>query len=252
MAPQGVAPRATAPQGVAPRATAPQGVAPRATARVAKAGAIYRGLHALHPDAHCELDHKDPFTLLVATVLSAQTTDVAVNKVTPKLFATYPDAQALAAADPPAVGELLRSGGLGMYNQKSKNIVGLAKGLIERHAGEVPRTLAELVKLPGVGRKTANVVMGVSWGTPEGVVVDTHVSRLSQRLGLTKKTEPEEIEQALCKLFPREVWDPLSHTLIFHGRRVCFAQKPACSACGVSTLCPNAFKAENVGRKQRG
>ena len=113
------------------------------------------------------------------------------------------------------------------------------------------RTLAELVKLPGVGRKTANVVMGVTWGMPEGVVVDTHVQRLSQRLGLTKKTEPEDIEQALCKLFPRELWDPLSHTLIFHGRRVCFAQKPACSACGVSTLCPNAFKAENVGRKQR-
>ena len=217
----------------------------------AKAGAVFAGLRALHPDAHCELDHKNAFELLVATVLSAQTTDVAVNKVTPKLFASYPDARALAAADQPEVGELLRTGGLGMYNQKSKNIVGLARGLMENHAGEVPRTLAELVQLPGVGRKTANVVMGVTWGMPEGVVVDTHVQRLSQRLGFTKKTEPEEIEQALCKLFPREVWDPLSHTLIFHGRRVCFAQKPACSACGVSTLCPNAFKAENVGRKKR-
>jgi endonuclease-3 len=214
-----------------------------------RARATYAKLHALHPDAHCELDHRDPFTLLVATVLSAQTTDVLVNKVTPHLFARYPDAATLAAAEPEAVGTLLRERGLGMYNQKAKNIVGLARGLMERHGGQVPRTLDELVKLPGVGRKTANVVLGVAFGAPEGIVVDTHVQRLSQRLGWTKHTEPAEIEPDLCGLFPREDWDMLSHVLIFHGRRVCFAQRPACASCGVSADCPSAFRAETIGRK---
>lgn len=217
--------------------------------KVARAREIFAGLRKLHPDAHCELDHTDAFTLLVATVLSAQTTDKLVNKATPTLFAKYPSAQALAAEEPEKVAELLRSGGLGMYNQKGKNIVGLARKLVERHGGEVPKSLDALVELPGVGRKTANVVLGVIWGEPEGVVVDTHVQRLSQRLGFTKETEPGPIEIALCDLFPREDWDPLSHTLIFHGRRVCFAQRPACSACGVNDLCPSAFKAELVGRK---
>ncbi len=205
----------------------------------------------MHPDAHCELDHKNAFELLVATVLSAQTTDKAVNKVTPGLFERWPSADALASADPADVGEHLRAGGLGMYNQKGKNIVGLAKGLVERHRGEVPDKLDDLVKLPGVGRKTANVVLGVIWNKPEGVVVDTHVQRLSQRLGFTKEKTPETIEIALTKLFPREVWDPLSHTLIFHGRRICFAIKPACSGCKVNDLCPSAFAAEHVGRKNR-
>ena len=213
------------------------------------ARATYAALRGLHPDAHCELDHRDAFTLLVCTVLSAQTTDVLVNKVTPHLFAGYPDAPRLASAHPDDVGRLLRARGLGMYNQKSKNIVGLAIGLMERHGGEVPRTLAELILLPGVGRKTANVVLGVAFATPEGVVVDTHVQRLSQRLGWTAHTEPPEIEKDLCRLFPREDWDMLSHTLIFHGRRVCFAQRPACAACGVSASCPSAFHAENIGRK---
>ncbi len=217
--------------------------------RVARAREVFAKLRAIHPDAHCELDHQGPFQLLVATVLSAQTTDKLVNKATPALFAAYPDARALAAAEPTAVGELLKKGGLGMYNQKSKNIVGLARGLVEKHGGEVPRSLDALVELPGVGRKTANVVLGVSWGIPEGVVVDTHVQRLSQRLGFTKNTDPGSIELDLCALFPREDWDPLSHTLIFHGRRVCFAQRPACAACGVSDVCPSAFKAEHVGRK---
>lgn len=184
-------------------------------------------------------------------MLSAQTTDKAVNKVTPTLFAAYPDAAALGAADPAAVGALLKAGGLGMYNVKGKNIVRLAKSLVDDHGGEVPRAIDLLVQLPGVGRKTANVVLGVIWGEPDGVVVDTHVQRLAQRLGFTKKKKPEEIEVALCKLFPRPDWDPLSHTLIFHGRRVCFAQRPACAACGVSELCPSAFKAERVGRKPR-
>ncbi|MFT3764485.1 MAG: endonuclease III [Minicystis sp.] len=185
----------------------------------------------------------------MATVLSAQTTDVLVNKVTPHLFARYPDARTLAAADPAAVGELLRERGLGMYNQKARNIVGLARGLVEKHGAEVPRTLAELIELPGVGRKTANVVLGVAFGAPEGVVVDTHVQRLSQRLGWTTHTEPPEIEQDLCGLFPREDWDMISHTLIFHGRRMCFAQRPACASCGISADCPSAFRAETIGRK---
>jgi endonuclease III len=211
----------------------------------------FAALRTLYPDAHCELGHGTPFTLLVATVLSAQTTDVLVNKVTPHLFARYPDAPSLAAADPAEVAQLLRERGLGMYNQKGKNIVGLARGLVERHGGAVPRTLAELCELPGVGRKTANVVLGVAFGAPEGVVVDTHVQRLAQRLGWTKNTEPARIEPDLCALFPREDWDMLSHTLIFHGRRACFARKPACAACGVSGLCPSAFHAENIGRKAR-
>lgn len=217
--------------------------------KIARAREIFAKLRTIHPDAHCELDHVGAFQLLVATVLSAQTTDKLVNKVTPALFATYPDARSLAAAEPADVGALLQRGGLGMYNQKSKNIVGLARGLMEEHGGEVPQSLGALVELPGVGRKTANVVLGVIWGTPEGVVVDTHVQRLSQRLGFTKNTEPGPIELDLGALFPRDDWDPLSHTLIFHGRRVCFAQRPACAACGVNDLCPSAFKAENVGRK---
>ena len=217
--------------------------------RSAKARNTFAELKKLHPDAHCELDHDGPFQLLVATVLSAQTTDKAVNKVTPRLFETYPTAAALGSANAEQVGELLKAGGLGMYNVKSKNIVKLAAALVQNHAGEVPRSIDALVALPGVGRKTANVVLGVIWGTPDGVVVDTHVLRLAQRLGFTRKNTPEEIEQALCSLFPREDWDPLSHTLIFHGRRVCGAERPACAACGVQTLCPNAFNAEHVGRK---
>ncbi len=136
-----------------------------------------------------------------------------------------------------------------MFRQKTKSIVGLSKLLLEKHAGAVPRTLDELVKLPGVGRKTANVVLGVAFGTPEGVVVDTHVQRISQRLGFTAQTEPVEIEQDLMKLFDRKLWDPLSHTLIFHGRRICTAQKPACAGCPAQDACPSAFHAEQIGRK---
>jgi endonuclease III len=216
-----------------------------------QARAAYATLRAIHPDAHCELVHETPFQLLVATVLSAQTTDVLVNKVTPRLFARYPDAATLGAADSGDVAQTLQSLGMGMYNMKGKSIVGLAKKIVGQHAGEVPQTLAELVELPGVGRKTANVVLGVAFGKPEGVVVDTHVQRLSQRLGWTRNEKPEEIERDLCATFPREDWDMLAHTLIFHGRRVCFAQRPACASCGVSALCPSAFKAENVGRKPK-
>ena len=206
-------------------------------------------LRKAHPDAHCELDHTSPFQLLVATVLSAQTTDVAVNKASPALFAAYPDAKHLAAASPEAVEEKIST--IGMFRQKSKNVTKLAKLLCERHGGEVPRTLEALVALPGVGRKTANVVLGVAFGVPEGVVVDTHVQRLSQRLGFTKETEPEKIEAELCKKLPRDVWDIASHTLIFHGRRVCFAKKPDCAKCTVREHCPSAFVAEEVGRKPK-
>ncbi|MBK6516775.1 MAG: endonuclease III [Polyangiaceae bacterium] len=217
----------------------------------ARAADLFARLQQIHPDAHCELDHQGAFQLLVATVLSAQTTDKAVNKVTPALFSRYPSPDALAKADVAEVAELLRVGGLGMFNQKGKNIVGLSRALVEVHRGEVPRSLDALIELPGVGRKTANVVLGVMWNIPEGVVVDTHVQRLSQRLGLTKEQTPEKIELALCALYPRDRWDALSHLLIFHGRRVCFAIKPACSACKASDLCPNAFRADDVGRKKR-
>lgn len=211
--------------------------------------ATYQALRALHPDAHCELDHETPFQLLCATVMSAQTTDVAVNKATPALFAKFPDAASLALADPATEVEPLIST-IGMFRQKAKNIVGLAKILVEKHGGEVPKTLTELVELPGVGRKTANVVLGVCFGTPEGVVVDTHVQRISQRLGFTKNDDPSTIEQDLSKLFAREHWDLLSHTLIFHGRRVCDAQKPKCATCAVAVHCPVAgADAATVGRK---
>ena len=200
-----------------------------------------------HPTAHCELDHRSAFELIVSVVLSAQTTDVAVNKVTPKLFARFPDARALAAAEPKDVEPLVAT--LGFFRTKSKALVGLARALLERHAGEVPRSMAELVRLPGVGRKTANVVLGVLWNIPEGVVVDTHVMRLAQRLGWTKHTSPDKIERDLCSILPKNEWDHASHVLIFHGRRVCFARKPACEKCDVNDVCPAAFDAENVGRK---
>ncbi|MFO0566500.1 MAG: endonuclease III [Polyangiaceae bacterium] len=208
---------------------------------------MFRLLVAEHPDAHCELEHASAFELVVATVLSAQATDVAVNKVTPELFRRWPDAPALAAADPAEVERVI--GSLGFFRQKTKSIVGLARGLMERHGGQVPKTLDELVKLPGVGRKTANVVLGVAFGTPEGVVVDTHVLRLSQRLGWSRHDTPEKVEEDLMAALPRADWDRVSHTLIFHGRRVCSARKPACTLCSVRTLCPSAFQAEKVGRK---
>jgi endonuclease-3 len=204
-------------------------------------------LRTIHPDAHCELVHASAFQLIVATVLSAQTTDVAVNKATPALFARYPTAEALAVAKPHDVERLV--GTLGFFRQKTKSIVGLAQALVRDHGGQVPRTLAELVKLPGVGRKTANVVLGVAFHASEGVVVDTHVQRIAQRLGWTKSTDPDKIEIDLCKVLPREDWDLTGHLLIFHGRRICFAAKPNCEGCGVNDACPSAFRAEKIGRK---
>lgn len=213
-----------------------------------RARLVLARLQELHPDAHCDLDHRNAFELLCATVLSAQTTDVAVNKLTPALFARYPNAAALAKAEPAELEPMLST--IGMFRQKSKSLVGLARKICELHGGEVPRTMQQLVQLPGVGRKTANVVLGVAFHTPEGVVVDTHVQRLSQRLRFTKHTEPVEIERALCEQLPRESWDQVSHTLIYHGRRICLAIRPKCNECGVAELCPSAgIGAMKVGRK---
>ncbi len=200
-----------------------------------------------HPTAHCELDHRSPFELLVAVVLSAQTTDIAVNKATSSLFERFPDARAMAAAEPSEVEPLISS--LGFFRMKSKALVGLSRALVDAHGGEVPRSLSKLVELPGVGRKTANVVLGVLWNAPEGVVVDTHVMRVGQRLGWTKNQDPARIEVDLCAILPKRQWDHASHVLIFHGRRCCFARKPACTDCSVNDVCPAAFDAENVGRK---
>lgn len=211
------------------------------------ASQTFAELRAAHPDAHCELVHDGPFQLLVATVLSAQSTDVGVNRVTPELFRRWGNPQELAKAPLPDVEAVLSK--LGMFRQKAKNITGLAQRLHADFGGEVPRSLDQLVSLPGVGRKTANVVLGVAFGSPEGVVVDTHVQRISQRLDWTKHATPEKIEQDLMELFPRDQWDALSHTLIFHGRRLCTARSPACAGCRVSLRCPSAFQAENVGRK---
>jgi endonuclease-3 len=214
-------------------------LAPRTLARLAEQ----------HPTAHCELNHRSPFELIVSVILSAQTTDVGVNKATPKLFARFPDPASLAAVEPLEVEPYVST--LGFFRMKSKALVGLARALVERHEGRVPRSMEELVKLPGVGRKTANVVLGVLWNTPEGVVVDTHVMRISQRLGWTKKKDPEKIERDLCKILPREEWDHASHVLIFHGRRCCYARKPNCNDCRVNDVCPSAFNAEKVGRKPK-
>ena len=209
--------------------------------------AVYKRLAKHHSDAHCELDHKNPFELVVATVLSAQSTDVAVNKVTPALFAKYPNARAMAKASYEDIEAMINR--IGMFRMKTKSLMGLAKRLVEKHGGEVPQTLAELVELPGVGRKTANVVLGVAFNKSEGVVVDTHVQRISQRLGWTKHTEPVDIEQDLMKALPQSEWDRVSHVLIFHGRRICFARKPNCEGCPVNDACPCAFRAEKIGRK---
>ena len=227
------------------RATARSNV-PAARSR-AKALETFRRLTLAHPTAHCELDHRDPFQLLVATVLSAQSTDVAVNRVTPVLFASHPTPEALASAKTEDIEKILAR--LGMFRQKSKNIIGLARKLLENHRGMVPKSLSSLIELPGVGRKTANVVLGVAFGTPEGIVVDTHVQRVCQRLGFTEETEPVPIERDLMALFPKELWDTLSHTIIFHGRRICTARNPACAACSVNDACSSAFRAELVGRK---
>lgn len=195
------------------------------------------GLCKLYPDADCELDFDSEFQLLTAVILSAQTTDVAVNKVTPKLFKNFPTAKALAEADIEEVKEIIRA--TGYYNAKAQSIQKCAQALVEKHGGKVPKTMEELITLPGVGRKTANVVLGVAYGVP-GWTVDTHVQRLSKRLGFTKNEDPAKIETDLQNLFPGKDWSQLSITMIWHGRRMCFARKPNCPQCPINHLCPSS------------
>jgi endonuclease-3 len=207
-------------------------------ARGERATRIYELLSTQYPDAHCELDYRNAYQLAVATILSAQTTDVRVNMVTPVLFERYPNPAALASAQQEDVEEIVRS--TGFFRNKAKNIIGFARALMAEHDGEVPRTLDQLAALPGVGRKTANVILGNAFGLDEGVVVDTHVKRLSARLGFTRHDDPVKIEQELMKLFPQGSWTMLSHRLIWHGRRVCEARRPRCEECIVSRLCPSS------------
>lgn len=199
---------------------------------------ILRRLAEAYPDAHCALDHRNAFELLVATILSAQCTDKRVNLVTPALFARFPDARALAAAGQEEVEELVRT--TGFFRSKAKNLIAMATALVEHHGGDVPQQMEDLVVLPGVGRKTANVILGNAFGINEGVVVDTHVGRLSQRLGLTTESDPVKIESDLMQQFPRERWTMLAHYLIDHGRAICDARRPRCGECPLADLCPSA------------
>jgi endonuclease-3 len=199
------------------------------------AGRLVRHLARLYADAHCALHHDNPLQLLVATILSAQCTDARVNLVTPALFARYPDAHAFATADQRELENLIRS--TGFFRNKARNIIACCRQLVDQHGGEVPATMEELVPLPGVGRKTANVILGTAFGTP-GLTVDTHVGRLSRRLGLTRETDPVKVERDLARVLPRKEWTMFGHRLIFHGRQVCHARKPDCAGCGLSALCP--------------
>jgi endonuclease-3 len=209
---------------------------PSRTALVRRARRINRELALLYPDAHSELNFSSPLELLVATILSAQTTDKGVNLVTPVLFARYRSAADYAAADRAEMEKIIQS--TGFFRAKTNSLIGLGQALCDRYAGEVPGRLADLVTLPGVGRKTANVVLGNAFGVP-GITVDTHFSRLARRLGWTKETDPVKIEQEVGGLFPRSEWTILSHRLIWHGRRVCHARRPACGACAIGRLCPS-------------
>jgi endonuclease III len=204
----------------------------------ARAPEILTRLVAAYPDARCALDHGDAFQLLCATILSAQCTDARVNLVTPVLFARYPTAEALARAEPADIEAIIRSAGF--FRSKTRSLIGMAQALVADHGGEVPRTMEALLALPGVGRKTANVILGNAYGINEGITVDTHVARLSRLLGLTSHDDPAEIERDLMPLFPRDHWTLLSHLLIFHGRQVCIARRPRCADCVLADLCPSS------------
>ncbi|MBM3838157.1 MAG: endonuclease III [Verrucomicrobia bacterium] len=213
---------------------------PRETqaAKAARAQKIISALHQTYPDAHCELNYSNPLELLIATILSAQCTDKQVNIVTAELFRKYRSASDFAKADLSELQKAIQR--LGFFRNKAKSIKACCQKLIERHGGEVPRTMDELTRLDGVGRKTANVVLGNAFSVDVGVVVDTHVARLSNRLGLAKQKTPEKIEPALMKLVPNDQWTMFSHWLIWHGRRRCSARKPDCENCELRTLCPSA------------
>lgn len=204
----------------------------------ARAASLYDALAATYPDAHCELEFRTPFELLVATILSAQCTDARVNLTTPALFARFPDPHSLAAAPLEEVEALVRS--TGFFRAKARNLVAMAQRLVAEHGGEVPADMDALVQLPGVGRKTANVILGNAFDRAEGVAVDTHVGRVGGRLALSGETDPVRVEADLMRLYPRERWTMLSHLLIFHGRRTCEARRPRCEACTVRALCPSA------------
>jgi len=218
------------------------------TALVRRARRIDRELAEVYPYAHPELDFENPFQLVVATVLSAQTTDLRVNQTTPGLFAKYPTPEDLAAANPEEVEEILRP--TGFFRAKTKSVMGLSKALVEQFGGEVPGRLEDLVKLPGVGRKTAFVVLGNAFGRP-GITVDTHFQRLVRRWQWTEETDPDKIEAAVGGLFPKSDWTMLSHHVIFHGRRICHARKPACGACPIAPLCPAYGEGETDPEKAK-
>jgi endonuclease III len=200
-----------------------------------RAGRVLDILESAHPDATCALHYRTAWELLAATILSAQCTDERVNLVTPALFARYPTPAAMASAVPAELQGMIRS--TGFYNAKAKSLIGCAKGLVEAHGGEVPRSLDALVRLPGVGRKTASVVLGHTYGIAEGIAVDTHVLRVANRIGLARGDDPGEVESQLMKLIPRERWIRTTDLLIFHGRRICAARRPACGRCPVFALC---------------
>lgn len=202
----------------------------------ARAQAIDQALARAYPEASCELDFRNPYELLVATILSAQCTDARINTVAPAFFARYPDAVALATADIEDIEALIRP--TGFYRSKARSLLGLARAVVAHHGGDIPATMESLTALPGVGRKTANVVLGTAFGRAAGVVVDTHVGRLARRLGLSAESDPEKVERDLMALFPPETWIALGHRLILHGRRVCAARRPACGKCVLDDLCP--------------
>ena len=205
--------------------------------RKARALEVNRRLQQAYPGARVELDFDNAFELLIATILAAQSTDVRVNIVTKSLFRKYPDAQAFANADVVEMETAVKQ--TGFFRNKARAVINCSKALVERHGGVVPRTIEELVELPGVGRKTANVVLGNAYGINAGVIVDTHVTRLSGRLGFTRHADPVEIEQDLMKIVPREEWTAFANRLILHGRRICIARKPKCAECVVNELCPS-------------
>jgi endonuclease III len=213
---------------------------PRKSARAAgtdprRVAAILARLDEAYPSATCELNHKNAFELLIATILSAQCTDVRVNQVTETLFKKYPDAKAFAYANPSELEQEIRP--TGFFRNKTKSVMGASKGILEKFGGEVPRTMEEILTLPGVARKTGNVVLGTAYGIPSGIVVDTHVQRIANRLDLTRNEDPKKIEQDLMQVIPKDKWILFSHQIIWHGRRVCQARKPKCIECNLESLC---------------
>jgi endonuclease III len=234
-----VTPRTTAPRSKPPLLT--RKALPKNPRQVGRDVALeyVRRLEETYPDARCSLDHSNAYQLLVATILSAQCTDVRVNMVTPALFERFPDAAALAEADREDLENRIKS--TGFFRNKTKSLLGMARALVDKYRGAVPSTMEELTKLPGVGRKTANVVLGNAFGQNVGVVVDTHVTRVAFRLGLTRESDAVKIEQDLMKIVPRDKWTQFSHLLIFHGRAICVARRPLCEKCPLWDLCPSSL-----------